>query len=62
MNTTMIKASAAVGVAAAGALIVTKPERAWQVILVAVVAVLLGYIVGWILDELRNNDDHDGFA
>lgn len=61
-DTTLNKAMAAVGVAAAGALIITKPEKAWLVILAAVTAVLLGYIAGWINDMIRNKDDPDGFS
>lgn len=61
-DTPLKKGLAAVGVAAAGALIIAKPEQAWMVIAGAAGAALMGYIAGWLNDEFRNKDDDDGFA
>jgi hypothetical protein len=63
LDTNLKKALAAVGIAAAGALIIAKPENALMIILAAGGSVLVGYIAGWITDEIRNrNHDDDGFA
>ena len=50
---------AAVAVAAAGALIITRPERAGTVVLVALTALGIGYIMRWALDEWQHRNDPD---
>jgi len=47
----LIKCLVAVSLTAAGALVISKPERLWSVILASIAAIAVGCIVGWMLDE-----------
>ncbi len=53
---------AAAGIAAAGALIITKPHMALTVVMAAAAAMLVGYLAGWANDEWKRRHDHDDFS